>query len=113
MSAPRVAVVVVTYKSAEGLPQCVEPLRDGGADGVELTDVVVVDNASHDASTEIAKETDGLPISVVQLTENAGYAGGLNAGITPLRNRPPDVVIVVNPDCCFRPMALATLAKAL
>jgi N-acetylglucosaminyl-diphospho-decaprenol L-rhamnosyltransferase len=113
VSVPRVAVVVVTYNSADVLPRCLESLRDGGADGVELTDVVVVDNASHDASTEIAKEIDGLPISVVQLTENAGYAAGLNAGITALRNRPPDAVMVVNPDCCFRPMALATLAKAL
>jgi|1186.fasta_scaffold19570_2 N-acetylglucosaminyl-diphospho-decaprenol L-rhamnosyltransferase len=113
MSAPRVAVVVVTYNSADVLPQCLESLRDGGADGVELTDVVVVDNASHDTSTEIAKETDGLPISVVQLTENAGYAAGLNAGITALRNRPPDAVMVVNPDCRFRAKALATLAGAL
>src|SRR3954464_13916000 len=113
MSAPRVAVVVVTYNSADVLPQCLESLRDGGADGVELPDVVAVGNASHDTSTEIAKETDGLPISVVQLTENAGYAAGLNAGITALRNRPPDAVMVVNSDCCFRPMALATLAKAL
>ena len=48
MSAPRVAVVVVTYNSADELPRCLESLRDGGADGVELTDVMVVDNASDD-----------------------------------------------------------------
>jgi GT2 family glycosyltransferase len=108
-----VAVVVVTYNSADVLPDCLESLRDGGADGVELTDVVVVDNSSDDDSTEIAKATDGLPISVVQLTENAGYAAGLNAGVTELRGRPPDAVMVVNPDCRFRPRALATLARAL
>jgi GT2 family glycosyltransferase len=105
--------VVVTYNSADVLPQCLESLRDGGADGVELTDVVVVDNASDDASTEVAKGTDGLPISVVQLTENAGYAAGLNAGVTELRSRPPDAVMVVNPDCRFRQSALATLTRAL
>ena len=108
MSAPRVAVVVVTYNSADVLPQCLESLRDGGADGVDLTDVVVVDNASDDASTEIAKASDGLPISVVQLTENVGYAAGLNAGVTALRNRPPDAVMVLNPDCRLRPGSLAT-----
>jgi GT2 family glycosyltransferase len=113
MMAPRVAVVVVTHNSADVLPECLESLRTGGADGVELTDVVVVDNASADSSTEIAKTTDGLPISVVHLTENAGYAAGLNAGVTALRNRPPDAVMVVNPDCRFRPRALATLARAL
>ena len=88
VSAPRVAVVVVTHNSADVLPACLESLRDGGADDVELTDVVVVDNASDDSSTEIAKATDGLPISVVQLTENAGYAAGLNAGVD-VAARPP------------------------
>jgi N-acetylglucosaminyl-diphospho-decaprenol L-rhamnosyltransferase len=110
---PRVAVVVVTYNSADDLPRCLESLSDGGADGVELTDVVVVDNASHDASTEIAKTFDGLPISVVQLIENAGYSAGLNAGVTALRSRPPDAVMVLNPDCRLRRGSLAILARAL
>ena len=113
MHTPRVAVVVVTYNSADVLPSCLESLRDGGAEDVELTDVVVVDNASDDSSTEIAKGTEGLPISVVQMTENAGYAAGINAGVTSLRDRPPDAVMVVNPDCRFRPKTLDTLARAL
>jgi GT2 family glycosyltransferase len=108
-----VAVVIVTYNSADVLPSCLESLRDGGADGVELTDVVVVDNASSDSSTEIAKAADYLPISVVQLTENVGYAAGLNAGVTALRSRPPDSVMVLNPDCRLRPGVLAVLAEAL
>jgi N-acetylglucosaminyl-diphospho-decaprenol L-rhamnosyltransferase len=113
VSTPRVAVVVVTYNSAEFLPRCLESLRDGGADDVELTDVVVVDNASDDSSIEIAKATDGLPVSVVQLTANVGYAAAINAGARALSNRPPDAVMVVNPDCRFRPNALAALERAL
>ena len=113
MHTPRVAVVVVTYNSADVLPACLESLRDGGADDVVLTDVVVVDNASEDASTEIAKGTDGLPISVVQMTENVGFAAGINAGVTALRDRPPDAVMIVNPDCRFRPKTLAVLSRSL
>ena len=113
VSAPRVAVVVVTYNSADVLSACLESLRHGGADGVELTDVVVVDNASDDATTEIAKAFDGLPITVVQLLENVGYAAGLNAGVTALGSRPPDAVMLLNPDCRLRPGALATLAGDL
>ena len=113
MSASRVAVVVVTYNSADVLPQCLASLRGEGADGVDLTDVVVVDNASDDASTEIAKSFDGLPVSVVQLIENVGYAAGLNAGVATLRSRPPDAVMVLNPDCRLRPGSLVTLAQAL
>lgn len=113
MSLPRVAVVVVTHDSATVLPGCLESLRDGGADGVDLTDVVVVDNASDDDTTELAKSFDAVPVTVVQLLENAGYAAGLNAGVEVLRARPPDAVMVVNPDCRLRPGTLATLAAAL
>jgi GT2 family glycosyltransferase len=103
----------VTYNSADVLPGCLESMRDGGADGVELTDVVVVDNASDDDSAEVAKAFDGLPVSIVQLIENAGYAAGLNAGIASLRKQPPDAVMVLNPDCRLRPDMLATLARAV
>ena len=113
MHPPRVAVVIITYNSADVLPTCLASLRDGGADGVELTDVVVVDNASSDSSAEIAKASTGLPISVVQMTENTGYAAGLNAGVTAVRGRPPEALMVLNPDCRIRPGALAALARTL
>jgi len=113
VNAPRVAVVVITFNSADVLPFCLQSLRDGGADGVELTDVVVVDNASSDASVETAKATTGLPISVVQMLENAGYAAGVNVGVDALRGRPPEAVMVLNPDCRVRPGALAALARSL
>ncbi len=50
---------------------------------------------------------------MVQLTANLGYAAGINAGVTALRNRPPEGVLVVNPDCGLRPGALAILAREL
>jgi GT2 family glycosyltransferase len=108
-----VAVVIVTYNSADVLPQCLEAIRDGGATGVDLTEVVVVDNASDDSSTEIAKSTLDLPMTIVQLTENAGYAAGFNAGVAALRTHPPDAVMLINPDCRLRPGALASLALTL
>lgn len=113
MRAPRIAVVVVTYNSADVLPGCLRSLRDGGADGVDLTDVVVVDNASSDKSTEIAKAFDELPVTVVQQLDNAGYAAGVNAGVRALSGPSPEAVMVLNPDCRLRPGALATLAGAL
>lgn len=113
MSVQRVAVVLISHNSADLLTASLESLRDGGADGVDLTDVVVVDNASADASAELAKTFEGLPVSVVQLAENVGYAAGFNAGVTALRSRAPDAVMVLNPDCRVRPGALATMARAL
>jgi N-acetylglucosaminyl-diphospho-decaprenol L-rhamnosyltransferase len=113
VGARTVAVVVITYNSADDLPSCLASLSQGGADGVQLTDVVIVDNASSDSSVQIAKATDDLPISIVQMVENVGYAAGVNAGIDSLRGRPPEAVMILNPDCRLRPGALATLADAL
>lgn len=109
----RVAVVVISYNSARDLPGCLESIRDRGDDGVEISDVVVVDNASTDTSVDVATGVRGLPVSVVRLTDNRGYAAGFNAGLTRLRERPPDAVLLLNPDCRVRGGALAALVAAL
>jgi GT2 family glycosyltransferase len=106
---PRVAVVIVTYNSAGTLGTCLASLPQG-LDGVEVTEVVVADNNSHDDTCDIAKNATGLPVRVVRLGRNAGYAAGINAGIASLESF--DHVLVINPDARVRPGAIALLAKA-
>lgn len=109
---PTVGVVIVTYHSADVLGACLRSLVDG-ADGVRLTDVVVADNASADDSVAIATGfADRLPVRVVQLGRNAGYAAGINAGIAQLGDD-VDAVLVLNPDITVRPGAIALLAAEL
>jgi N-acetylglucosaminyl-diphospho-decaprenol L-rhamnosyltransferase len=105
----RVAVVIVTYNSADVLAGCLRSLSEGAA-GVTITDVVVADNASADETVRIAKENDA---QIVQLGRNAGYAAGFNAGVTALAGREPDAVLLINPDCRMSPGSIATLAEAL
>ena len=110
---PRIAVVIVTHNSADVVGGCLASLPEGAKD-VELTDVIVVDNASTDESLRIAKEAAGQPVEIVQLDRNAGYAAGLNAGVDVLAGgREPDAVLVINPDCRLQPRALAVMADAL
>jgi GT2 family glycosyltransferase len=109
----RIAVVVVTHNSGDVVAGCLSTLALGGARGVELTDVVVVDNASADGSVAVCRAERRLPVTAVRLAENAGYAAGINAGVRVLADRPPDAVMVLNPDTRLRPGALATLAEAL
>ncbi|WP_063758600.1 glycosyltransferase family 2 protein [Kibdelosporangium aridum] len=104
----RVAVVIVTYNSADALGSCLASLPDG-CDGVDLTEIVVADNASRDSTCEIAKNFTELPVRVVDLGRNAGYAAGINAGIASLGSY--DAVLVINPDVRVRPGAVAKLAK--
>ena len=106
-------MVLVTHNSSDVLGPCLESLRDTGADGVDLVEVVVVDNASTDRSAEIARSFDGLPVSVLEQSENVGYAAGLNAGLAHLTSTRPDAVLLLNPDCRVRAGALERLVSAL
>ena len=113
--APRrttIGVVIVTYNSAEQLPGCLEALS-AGCDGVRLSEVVVADNASSDRSPDVALQSTKLPVSVVQMGENLGYAAAINAAIEALNCDDLDAVLVLNPDITIRPGAVAALAGAL
>ncbi|MEV6860468.1 glycosyltransferase family 2 protein [Streptosporangium subroseum] len=106
---PRVAVVIVTYNSADVLSGCLASLVEG-SDGVELSAVVVADNASRDDSAQIAAREGA---DVVRLGRNAGYAAAINAGVASLDLAELDAVYVLNPDCRLPPKSIATLAPAL
>jgi N-acetylglucosaminyl-diphospho-decaprenol L-rhamnosyltransferase len=106
----RVAIVIVTYNSADVLDGC---LRSLCSSGVHLSAVVVADNASKDESVAIAEAATDLPIQIVQLGRNAGYAAAVNAGIASLDIHELDAVFVMNPDCRLRPGTLGLLANAL
>ncbi|MDP9863399.1 MULTISPECIES: glycosyltransferase family 2 protein [Streptosporangium] len=109
---PRIAIVIVTYNSAEVLEGCLRSLAEG-ARGVHLAGVVVADNASKDSTLKIAGEVTGLPLQIVQLGRNAGYAAAINAGVAALDLQDIDAVYVINPDCRLRPGSILPLAEAL
>lgn len=106
----RVAVVIVTYNSAEVLGDCLRALAD---EGTPLAAVVVADNASRDETCGIAEGFADLDVTVVQIGRNAGYAAGVNAGITALDLSCLDAVLVLNADCRVSPNTLQKLASTL
>jgi GT2 family glycosyltransferase len=106
------AIVIVTFNSAEVLEGCLRSLT-GAAEGVRLVAVVVADNDSRDDSLSIAKSATDLPIRIVELGRNAGYAAAINAGTGLLDTGELDAVFVMNPDCRLRPGSLAALAAPL
>jgi N-acetylglucosaminyl-diphospho-decaprenol L-rhamnosyltransferase len=105
----RVAVVIVTHNSADVLEGC---LRSVAASTVELTAVVVADNASKDRSVELAERAQ-LPVRTLQLGRNAGYGAAVNAAIASLADGKYDAIFVMNPDCRLHPEALEKLCDAL
>ncbi len=109
---PRLGIVIVTFNSAEVLRDCLASLAAGAA-GVDLADVVVVDNASIDDSMQVAASFDDDVVRTVEFGVNAGYAAGVNAGIRAMQLDDLDAVLVLNPDCRLRPGSLGALAAAL
>jgi N-acetylglucosaminyl-diphospho-decaprenol L-rhamnosyltransferase len=108
---PRIAVVIVTFNSGDVLEDALESLR--AQTGIDLTAVVVADNASTDGSLGIAEAADGLPVRTIQTGRNAGYAAAINIGMDALDMRKIDAVFLMNPDCRLQPDALHRLAGAL
>src|SRR5436305_7246377 len=90
----QVAVCIVTHDSAADLPGCLESLA--ALDHRPL-EIVVVDCASRDGSPEAARThaPQGIPCQVVELGENLGFAGGMNAALA--RTRAP-FVLTLNAD---------------
>ena len=101
------AVVIVNYRTPELVERCVASLHSSCAD-LSL-DLVIVDNDSQDGSVERLR--DSVPEGrVIQMSENRGFAAGVNAGFA---HTEAAVVIVLNPDTEVRADALQLLIGRL
>lgn len=104
----RVTAVVVNHNGGDQLAACLDALL--AQDHPDL-EVVVVDNASTDASEALlrAYERDGR-VRVMRSPINLGYAGGANAGIAAASG---EAVLVANYDVRPRPGYVGAAVAAL
>jgi len=98
------AAVVVNHDAGDLLLECVTSLR---AEGV--SELVVVDNASSDGSSERLEAVDD-GVRVVRTGRNLGYGAGANRGLAVVE---AELVLVANPDVVVHQGAVAALAAAL
>lgn len=94
------AAVVVAHDSAEVLPECLAALER------ERVASIVVDNASHDASVQIAL---GSGARVLRNSCNEGYGRAANRGV---REAQAEHVLILNPDLILQPGAAGALLAA-
>ena len=73
------------------------------------TEVLVVDNASRDASGSVAA-LYAPEVRVLALAQNAGFAAAMNAGIAATSGR---YVLSLNPDCRLAPDFASTLVRRM
>jgi GT2 family glycosyltransferase len=86
---PSTTAIVVTYNSAGQIGRALTALRGANVD------VIVVDNASTDATRTIVERD--FPDVVLMVNEtNVGFATAVNQALTGVRG---EIVLLVNPDC--------------
>ena len=112
---PRLLVVVVNYRTPTLTIDCLRSLV-GEVQSLPGIRVVVIDNASGDASVEqigTAIKTENWYdwASLLVSERNGGYSFGCNAGIRPAlqSSNPPDYFLLLNSDTLVCPKALQVL----
>jgi N-acetylglucosaminyl-diphospho-decaprenol L-rhamnosyltransferase len=101
-----VRVGVVSWNTAAHLDRCLDALAPA-LDGLEA-EVVVVDNASTDASVEVARRRPD--VALVVNDRNVGYARAMNEALS---GTSAPVLVALNPDTVPAPRSLATLVEQL
>ena len=97
-----IAVVIVTFNNAGHIGATLRALDDQLEEGDEL---VVVDNASHDGTAEVARAESGRA-RVIEQGANRGFADGCHAGAA--ASSAP-LLLFLNPDAEPTPGCLAAL----
>lgn len=99
-----ITAVTVTYQSERTLRAALEAHKKCHDAG--LSDLVVVDNASKDATRRILDEQNGEWITVVRSERNLGFGRGCNRGLQEVK---APYVLFINPDAAIEPADLRVL----
>lgn len=101
----RVDVIIPTWNRADLLRRCLESLRTQ----TFIHQVIVVDNASIDGTEEMLS-LDFPEVRVVQMSQNRGVGGPVNAGVA---SGSGDAIVLINNDVVVQPGFLEALVAPL
>lgn len=116
MSALHVVAVVVNWNRREDTLACLASLHEmtNPGTGVEMLDLILVDNGSTDGTAEAVGER--FPTTeIISLPRNLGFAAGCNVGLRRALESGADYVLLVNNDTVVAPdmlEQLMSIAKA-
>ena len=89
----KVSVVVPNWNGADSLPSCLDSLLSQA----NPANTIVVDNGSTDSSVKLLS-VHYPQVETLQLNANAGFAGGVNLGISHATEQGADYVALLNND---------------
>lgn len=105
ISDKRICVVMPAYNAALTLKKTLSEIPNNMVD-----DVIVVDDASTDATVEIAKR---LGVFTVAHEKNMGYGGNQKTCYRMALERGADIVIMLHPDYQYTPKLIAPMSSLL
>ncbi len=111
------AILIVSWNVRDLLRNCLHSVHEALAGTALRWRALVVDNASTDGSTQMVRQ-EFPDVTVLELAENRGFAGGNNegmrllglAGDTPTSS-PGEAVLLLNADAEVEPGAIATMVE--
>jgi GT2 family glycosyltransferase len=106
----KIAVVILNWNGKKYIEKCLDSVLKLEKDNFE-TEIVVVDNASSDGSTELI-EQQYKTIKLLKNKENLGFAGGNNVGLKYVFENGSDYILVLNPDTIVDKNLLVELLKS-
>lgn len=103
----KISIIIVTYNSARDIVACLTSVEKMLRDVTH--EIIVVDNASTDATVELVKQH--FPgVQLIVNAENVGFAVGVNVGAKVAQG---DVLLFLNPDAEIVQWKNAVLARFL
>ncbi len=81
-----ISIVIANWNTKELIKQCVESIFDSTPQEEVQYEVIIIDNASTDGSTEYLRSQSGR-ITLIENKTNAGYAKACNQGIKIARGK--------------------------
>ena len=102
-----ISVIIVSWNARDHLRKCLASIRANG--GPAVREIIVVDNASSDGSSEMVA-SQFPEVNLVCSGENLGFAGGNNLG---LKHASAPCLALVNSDVVVQPACFAVLLAFL
>lgn len=91
---PRVCVIILSWNRKNDTLETIKSLASSSVSGFKL-EIMVVDNGSTDGSQEAVRK---MPIRLIELPENLGFAQGNNIGMKDALRRKFDYIALLNDD---------------
>ena len=91
---PKIIVIIVSYNGEKWIYDCIRSIKSNSYDHFEI---VVVDNASQDATVSIIRE-NFREIILLNQKRNLGFGRGANVGIKYAMSQKTDYILLLNQD---------------